>query len=57
VKCLKAFVWTIIHSPRLRDGRTIPVPPGPRGVRLESGDEITLGEARPHVEIETVPVR
>jgi predicted component of type VI protein secretion system len=29
-----------------RRGRTIPVPPGSRGVRLHSGDEITLGEAR-----------
>ena len=36
----------------LRDGRTIPVPPGARGVRLQSGDEITLGEARLKVEIE-----
>jgi hypothetical protein len=35
----------------LRDGETIPVPPGARGVRLQSGDEITLGEARIHVEI------
>ena len=30
----------------LRSGRTIPVPPGSRGVRLRSGDEILLGEAR-----------
>jgi FHA domain len=37
----------------LRDGRTIPVPPGARGVRLQSGDEIALGEARLKVEIET----
>lgn len=30
----------------LRGGRTIPVPPGARGVRLQSDDEIVLGEAR-----------
>jgi pSer/pThr/pTyr-binding forkhead associated (FHA) protein len=30
----------------VRGGRTIPVPPGSRGVRLCSGDEIVLGEAR-----------
>jgi hypothetical protein len=30
----------------VRSGRTIPVPPGSRGVRLQSGDEIVLGEAR-----------
>ena len=41
----------------LRNGKTIAVPPGPRGVRLQSGDEISLGEARLHVEIETVPSR
>lgn len=35
-----------------RNGETIPVPPGPRGVRLHSGDEIALGEARLHVEIQ-----
>jgi hypothetical protein len=40
----------------LRDGRTIPVPPGARGVRLQSGDEIALGEARLKVEIETASV-
>jgi FHA domain len=37
----------------LRNGKTIAVPSGPRGVRLQSGDEITLGEARLHVEIKT----
>jgi hypothetical protein len=37
----------------LRNGETITVPAGPRGVRLQSGDEITLGEARLQVEIET----
>jgi hypothetical protein len=30
----------------VRNGRTISVPAGSRGVRLESGDEIVLGEAR-----------
>jgi hypothetical protein len=33
----------------VRKGRTVPVPAGPRGVRLESGDEIVLGEARARV--------
>lgn len=36
----------------LRNGETITVPPGPRGVRLQSGDAITLGEARLLVEID-----
>jgi hypothetical protein len=35
----------------LRGGRAIPVPPGARGVRLRSGDEIALGEARLRVAI------
>ena len=35
----------------LRNGRTITVHPGSRGVRLESGDEIVLGEARLRVRI------
>ena len=30
----------------LRNGKTIAVPPGSRGIRLQSGDEIVLGEAR-----------
>jgi FHA domain-containing protein len=30
----------------VRDGRTVPVPRGSRGVRLRSGDEIVLGAAR-----------
>ena len=30
----------------VRDGRTVPVPRGSRGVRLQSGDEVVLGEAR-----------
>jgi hypothetical protein len=37
----------------LRNGKTIVVPAGPRGIRLQSGDEITLGEARVQVEIES----
>jgi len=36
----------------LRNGRTLPVAPGARGVRLQSGDEIVLGEARVRVSIE-----
>ncbi|HZB26893.1 MAG TPA: FHA domain-containing protein [Vicinamibacterales bacterium] len=35
----------------VRQGRTIRVPQGSRGVRLESGDEIVLGEARLRVKI------
>jgi pSer/pThr/pTyr-binding forkhead associated (FHA) protein len=30
----------------MRNGRTITVPTGSRGVRLRSGDEIVLGDAR-----------
>jgi hypothetical protein len=30
----------------VRDGRTVPVPPGSLGVRLRTGDELVLGEAR-----------
>lgn len=33
----------------VRHGRSLPVPRGSRGVRLESGDEIVLGEARVRV--------
>ena len=36
----------------LRGGRTVLVPPGTRGVRLSSGDEIVLGEARVRVRID-----
>lgn len=36
----------------IRGGRSIPVPPGARGVRLRSGDEIVLGEARVRVRID-----
>jgi hypothetical protein len=35
----------------LRSGRTIAVPPGSRGIRLQSGDEIVLGEARLRVSV------
>lgn len=35
-----------------RSGRTIAVPPGARGVRLRSGDEILLGQARLRVSFE-----
>ena len=37
----------------VRNGRTIPVPRGVRGVRLESGDEIVLGDARLKVKLMT----
>ena len=39
----------------VRGGRTVPVPPGTRGVRLRSGDEVVLGEARLRVRIEEPP--
>lgn len=35
----------------VRQGRTIPVHPGPRGVRLADGDEILLGQARLRVTV------
>lgn len=35
----------------VRNGRTLSVPAGSRGVRLESGDEVVLGEARARVRI------
>jgi len=34
-----------------RDGRAIAVPPGARGVRLQPGDEIVLGQARLRVHV------
>jgi hypothetical protein len=37
----------------VRDGRTVDVPRGSRGVRLQSGDEIVLGEARLRVKFQT----
>jgi predicted component of type VI protein secretion system len=39
----------------LRDGMTIEVPSGSRGIRLQSGDEIVLGEARIRVKISKGP--
>ncbi len=36
----------------VRDGKTITVPSGPRGIRLQSDDELLLGEARLRVRIE-----
>jgi hypothetical protein len=36
----------------VRGGRTIPVPAGSRGVRLRSGDEVVLGEARVRIRID-----
>jgi hypothetical protein len=36
----------------MRDGRMVPVPAGSRGIRLESGDELVLGEARVRVRID-----
>ncbi|MGH9147063.1 MAG: FHA domain-containing protein [Vicinamibacterales bacterium] len=35
----------------LRNGKTIVVPAGSRGIRLESGDELVLGEARVRIRI------
>jgi hypothetical protein len=35
----------------VRNGRTVAVPAGSRGIRLQSGDEIVLGEARARVRI------
>jgi hypothetical protein len=39
----------------VRTGRTFAVPRGSRGVRLQSGDEIVLGEARLRVKFESSP--
>jgi hypothetical protein len=39
----------------LRNSTTIAVPSGSRGIRLQSGDEIVLGEARVRVTIEREP--
>jgi len=35
----------------VRNGKTLPVPRGARGVRLQSGDEIGLGDARLRIRI------
>jgi pSer/pThr/pTyr-binding forkhead associated (FHA) protein len=37
----------------VRNGRTMTVPAGSRGIRLEPGDEVVLGEARVRVQIQT----
>src|SRR5687768_4097311 len=39
----------------LRNGKMIEVPSGSRGIRLQSGDEIVLGEARVRVKISKTP--
>lgn len=39
----------------VRGGRTVPVPRGARGVRLRSGDEIVLGEARLRIKFDAGP--
>ena len=36
----------------VRNGRTLSVPAGSRGIRLESGDELVLGEARVRISID-----
>jgi hypothetical protein len=41
----------------VRGSRTIPVPPGARGVRLRTGDEIVLGEARVRVRFEEATIK
>jgi hypothetical protein len=44
-----------VHGTKIvRNGRTLPVPFGARGVRLQSGDDIVLGEARVRVKLERV---
>jgi hypothetical protein len=40
----------------VRSGRTVTVPRGSRGVRLQSSDEIVLGEARLRVRFDSEPV-
>lgn len=39
----------------IRDGRTVKVPAGARGIKLQSDDEIALGHARLKVMVESVP--
>jgi FHA domain len=39
----------------IRNGKTVAVPPGSRGTRLESGDEIILGNARVRVSLRPNP--
>jgi pSer/pThr/pTyr-binding forkhead associated (FHA) protein len=38
-----------------RSGRLIQVPPGPRGIRLETGDEIYLGKVRLQFHVDPMP--
>lgn len=43
-----------VHGTRIvRNGKTLPVPFGTRGVRLQSGDDIVLGEARVRVKFDS----
>ena len=39
----------------VRNGRTMTVPAGSRGIRLQPGDEVVLGEARVRVQIQALP--
>lgn len=49
--CYRIFDDRSAHGTSIvRGGRTIKVPPGARGARLEAGDEIALGEARLRIE-------
>ncbi len=49
--CYRIFDDKSAHGTSIvRGGRTIKVPAGPRGARLEAGDEIALGQARLKVE-------
>jgi FHA domain len=41
----------------VRDGSTVAVPPGSLGVRLRTGDELVLGEARLRIRFDQDPVR
>ena len=41
----------------VRDGSTVAVPPGSLGVRLRTGDELVLGEARLRIRLDQDPVR
>jgi predicted component of type VI protein secretion system len=52
--CYRIFDDRSTHGTSIvRGGRTIKVPAGARGARLEAGDEIALGRARLKVAIET----